>query len=364
MIVFFLPNLRPGGAERVMLNVMFSYHDAYPGVNVVLLLGEKLGPLLGDVPVTIPIYSLKAKSATKSIIPLISFCNKHKPRIIFSTLGSALAASVVKLLVSRKTIFINRIGNTIGAEKLLFKNTLKRYLYIQANKFIAKNSNHVIFQCNYMAKDHRKETGVIPKTFSIIYNPVQVDNVKRLADNIVNDKFTFIAVGRLNTQKGYQILITACAILKDSGKEFNLAIIGDGNLQESLQKQIEELQLKEYITLMGFNANPYPYMKQAAYVVSSSLYEGFSNVIIESLCLGTPVIATNCPGGNAEVIKEGENGRLCIVHDASNLAAVMEKSLEQNVVFSTEEIAANAQAIFNSDIIFKQYENILNRHLV
>ena len=105
MIVFFLPNLRPGGAERVMLNVLLSYHAAYPHAKLVLLLGEKTGPLLSEIPTTIPIYSLGAANATKSIRPLIKFCKVHQPQVVFSSLGSALAASVAKRFVSSKIVF-------------------------------------------------------------------------------------------------------------------------------------------------------------------------------------------------------------------------------------------------------------------
>ncbi|UPQ79284.1 glycosyltransferase [Flavobacterium azooxidireducens] len=363
MIVFFLPNLRPGGAERVMLNVLLSYHIAYPNTKLVLLLGEKTGPLLAEIPTTIPIYSLGAANATKSIRPLIKFCKEHQPQVVFSSLGSALAASVAKRFVSSKIVFINRIGNTIGAEKLLFKNPIKRVMYLLANRFIGKNSNHIVFQCHYMAKDYIKETGVNPKNQSIIYNPVQVEKVEQLSNEKVEKEFTFIAVGRLNPQKDYKTLLDACAILKTRNSTFTLGIIGDGNLKEELQSQLKSLQLEENVFLMGFHANPYPYMKKARYLVSSSLYEGFSNVIIESLCLGTPVIATNCPGGNAEVIHDGKNGWLCKVHDATDLSNVMEKSLDQSVELDTKTIAENAQAVFHADIIFKRYEEVLNQYI-
>lgn len=363
MIVFFLPNLRPGGAERVMLNVLLSYHVAYPNANLVLLLGEKSGPLLSEIPTSIPIFSLEAVNATKSIRPLIKFCKTHQPQVVFSSLGSALAASVAKRFVSSKIVFINRIGNTIGAEKLLFKNPIKRAMYLLANRFIGKNSDHIVFQCHYMANDYIKETGVKPKVQSIIYNPVQVEKVEKLALQNIEKSFTFIAVGRLNPQKDYKTILDACAILKEKNSNFTLGIIGDGNLKEELQSQLKSLQLEENVFLMGFHANPYPYMKKARYLVSSSLYEGFSNVIIESLCLGTPVIATNCPGGNAEVILDGKNGWLSKVQDATDLATVMERSLNQSVEFDAKTISENAQTIFNAAVIFKHYEAVLNQYI-
>lgn len=360
MIVFFLPNLRPGGAERVMLNVLLSYHTFYPQANVVLLLGEKTGKLLSEIPSTIPIHTLEASNATKSVRPLIKFCKEHQPKIVFSCLGSALAASVAKRFVSSQIVFINRIGNTIGAEKLLIKSPIKRAMYLLANRFIAKNSDTIIFQCEYMVKDFIAETGSTPPNYTYIYNPVKVEKIQNLSNQGVDKLFTFVAVGRLNPQKDYATLIQACAILKEKNPTFTLGIFGEGSLQAELETQIKNLNLEENVFLLGFQANPYPYMKQAKFLVTSSLYEGFSNVIIESLCLGTPVIATNSPGGNAEVIQDGKNGWLCKVQDSNDLALIMEKGLVNSLEFKNEDIAKAAIEKFNMDIIFEQYRKVLN----
>lgn len=363
MIVFFLPDLRAGGAERVMLNLLLTYHNHYPNTELVLLLFKKEGVLLDEVPNEIPIHELNTTGATKSVLSFISFCKNNKPKIVFSSLGPCLTTSLAKPFISKEIICINRSGNTIGAEKLLIKNPIKRKLYLLANWLIGNNSNHIIFQCQYMANDYTKETGLTPKKYSIIYNPVQIEKVERLSNQKIERVYTFVAVGRLNPQKDYKTLLCGCAILKEKNPNFTLAIIGDGNLKEELAAQIKELQLEENVFLLGLYPNPYPYMEQARYLVSSSLYEGFSNVIIESLCLGTPVIATDCPGGNAEVIKQGKNGWLCNVQDPKDVAAVMEKGLIQSVEYDNKTIAEDAQSVFNAEIIFKQYEEVLNQYI-
>ncbi|NRT15111.1 glycosyltransferase involved in cell wall biosynthesis [Flavobacterium sp. 28A] len=364
MIVFFLPDLRAGGAERVMLNLLLRYHYDFPEVKVSLLLFKKEGPLLGEVPQTIPIYELNTTGASKSVISFVSFCNKLKPNIVFSSLGASLTTSLAKPFIPNDTVIINRIGNTIGAEKLLFKNSIKRFLYIFANKIIAKMSDHVIFQCNYMAADYCKETKVTPKHFSIIYNPVKIDHVIDLASKEIAHRYTFVAVGRLNPQKDYKTLIQAAAILKQRKYEFSVAILGDGNLKADLQHQIEKANLQNEVFLLGHQANPYPYIKTASYLVSSSLYEGFSNVIIESLCLGTPVVATNCPGGNAEVINDGNNGWLCDIKDSEALANTMLNAMQNEVKDSKKDIMQKSRLIFSDDLIFAQYEIVIKKYLV
>jgi N-acetylgalactosamine-N,N'-diacetylbacillosaminyl-diphospho-undecaprenol 4-alpha-N-acetylgalactosaminyltransferase len=129
--------------------------------------------------------------------------------------------------------------------------------------------------------------------------------------------------GRLNPQKDYDNLINACAILKKQTSNFSLAILGQGNLFNQLEALIQKFGLEKNVFLLGYKANPYTYILNSNYLVSSSLYEGFSNVIIESLCLGKPVVATNCPGGNAEVITNGVNGWLCEFKNPEALAKAM-----------------------------------------
>src|SRR5690606_38182333 len=95
MVVFFLPDLRAGGAERVMLNLLERFHKEKPS-EVALLLGKKQGKLLSQIPQGIEVYELGQTSALKSIVPLICFVWKHKPDKIFSTLGSSLAVAIAK----------------------------------------------------------------------------------------------------------------------------------------------------------------------------------------------------------------------------------------------------------------------------
>ncbi|TBX66363.1 glycosyltransferase [Flavobacterium silvisoli] len=363
MIVFFLPDLRAGGAERVMLNLLVRYHSLHPDEALAMLLFRKEGPLLQEIPDTIPVFELHTKGATKSVVSFIRFCREKQPKIVFGSLGASLTTSLAKPFLPKRTVIINRIGNTIGAEKLLFTNALKRSLYIWANKIIAKKSDHVIFQCHYMAEDYIRETGVQPVSSSVIYNPVKIAHIQKLALQPVDKQYAFVAVGRLNTQKDYPTLIRACELLMKRGCVFTLAILGQGNLKKELEHQIQECGLENHVFLLGHQSNPYHYIQQSSYLVSSSLYEGFSNVIIEAFCLGKPVIATDCPGGNAEVIQHGHNGWLCQFQNPEALAETLYNGLQQNVQMTAAQIAQYGAERFSDDIIFGSYEVIIRRYL-
>jgi glycosyltransferase involved in cell wall biosynthesis len=116
-----------------------------------------------------------------------------------------------------------------------------------------------------------------------------------------------VSVGRLSEEKNYSHLIDTCIKLKNDSYEFSLVIVGDGVEYKNLHNQIKENRMEEYILLKGFEANPYPWIREADYVVCSSKYEGSSTVVQEALILGKIVITTPC-GGMSELLGDSEMG--------------------------------------------------------
>ncbi|WP_438969487.1 glycosyltransferase [Nonlabens sp.] len=359
MIVFFIPDLRAGGAERVMLTLLNEFYNTDEKSSYLLLLGKKQGDLSNLIPQDIKVLELGVTSGSKMVMPFIKFCKKHKPTVVFATLGASLTTAIAKPFISNAITIINRLGNTIGAEKKLFTNSIKRYLYILANKRIAKKSDKLIFQCNYMKEDFIKETNCIPKESYVIYNPVNVERISALSKKpVFHSSFDFVAVGRLNPQKDYFTLLNACALLKNKQIAFKLAILGEGNLRDTMQDVIDKKELNKNVFLLGHQPNPYPLMKSAKFLISSSLYEGFSNVIIESLCLGTPILASDCPGGNSETI-DISNGRLFPLKNQEALTQLMIDSLNKNSIFNKNELMKNARKKYQLKTIVSQYKNII-----
>lgn len=122
-----------------------------------------------------------------------------------------------------------------------------------------------------------------------------------------SDGANLVAVGRLTRQKGFDRLIDACAVLKREGYRFCLRILGEGPERDNLEARIRETGLQEYVQLLGFRGNPYPYLKGADLVVCASRYEGFSTVVTEALILGKPVVTTPCTGMD-ELLGDSEYG--------------------------------------------------------
>ena len=119
-----------------------------------------------------------------------------------------------------------------------------------------------------------------------------------------------LTVGRLTAQKAYEIAIDAMKILKDHGVNARWYVLGEGELRDKLQNQIDRLGLKEDFLLLGAVENPYPYYAQCDLYVHATRFEGKSIAIQEAQILGCPLLVSDC-SGNREQVTQGVDGMMC-----------------------------------------------------
>jgi glycosyltransferase involved in cell wall biosynthesis len=105
-------------------------------------------------------------------------------------------------------------------------------------------------------------------------------------------------------------------------------LIGDGPLRTALEETATALGVRDDVAFLGFRTNPYPFIKRAAALVLSSRWEGFGNVLVEALALGTSVVSTDCPHGPTEILDGGRFGVLVPIGDAEGMALAMEQVLD------------------------------------
>lgn len=169
----------------------------------------------------------------------------------------------------------------------------------------------------------------------------------------------FVAVGRLVIQKDFVSLLEAFSIAKKK-TDIRLLIIGDGPLRSLLQKQIQALSLENFVQLLGFVDNPYPYMKRSSGLVLSSVEEAFGLVIVEALVIGIPVVAVDSIGGGPrEILNNGEYGILVPSNNVAALAHGMLSLLEpsKSTLFSTK--AKKRADFFSCQNIGKKWINFI-----
>lgn len=167
-----------------------------------------------------------------------------------------------------------------------------------------------------------------------------------------------VALGRLTTQKSFDRLLQACALLKRDEYDFHLRILGEGPERQNLEALIVDLHLESFVSLVGFQTNPYPYVNTADLVVCSSVYEGLSTVVTEALILGKPVVTTPCTGMQ-ELLGDSQYG-LITKDSAQGIYEGIKKLLDDPALVAHYAAAAKERGLqFSGSTILKQTEDFL-----
>ena len=148
---------------------------------------------------------------------------------------------------------------------------------------------------------------------------------------------TLVTVGRMVYQKGYDIAVEAADILRNQGLYFHWYFVGDGAMRETIEKLIRERHLNNHITLLGEQANPYPYMVAADIYVQTSRFEGFGITLAEARILGKSVISTNFPVVYNQIV-DGENGLI---------AYMTPDSIAEKIILLTRDTRLREQLFHN-----------------
>ena len=204
--------------------------------------------------------------------------------------------------------------------------------------------------------------GNIPEA-EVIYNTIDTEEIFKksnedLPPSITKNKLTLVMLGRLMTQKNYPRLLKAAKALLNEGFDFDLLILGEGEERPALEKYISENNLCNNVKMLGFQNNPYPFIKNADLLVCSSNYEGFSTFVTEGLILGKTIVTTDCSGmyellGKNEygLITENddkafENGLRKMLSDSAMLSDYTEKAKLRSKQFSKENLTAETEKLF------------------
>lgn len=188
--------------------------------------------------------------------------------------------------------------------------------YYDANIRMLYNYADRIISVSHGVKDDLiKNYGVHERLIRTIYNFIDKDTIERkskekLHQNIldfIGSSKVILNVGRMVKQKNQKKLIVQFAKLINDGEDVKLIIIGDGELEDELIKTSRELGVSEFVKIIKYNKNPFPFYKLATIVAVSSEYEGLPNVILEAMLLGVPVVSTDCLAGPRELLRHSEN---------------------------------------------------------
>ncbi len=323
LITIFLPNLAGGGAERSM--VTLANGIAERGYKVHLVLAKNQGVYFKEVSAGIDFHVLDSPRTIFSAPLLAHYIRRYRPYALISALENANLAAIWArwLLASDPVLVISERS----LSNLLFRGHHRRELRMLP--FLAsifyRFADYIVAVSKGVARDliNRKFPS---KKIRVIYNPLDIERITVLGEEpVLHPWFSekkipiIVAVGRLSKEKNFGLLLSAFELLLKR-METRLLILGEGEERPNLERFIAELGISDKVDLPGFDPNPFKYMKRADVFVLPSRFEGLPGALLQAMALGTPVVATDCPGGNREILEDGKWGALVPVGDSTRMA--------------------------------------------
>jgi glycosyltransferase involved in cell wall biosynthesis len=338
-------DLTGGGAERVQLTLLEHLDRDKFDIQVFYLSGQ--GTLHELVPsdITLTYGVPETESLILRAVPVLVRLIKlaYRCDVIFAMQeGTPIyLATVVGRLTGRPVVgWIH----TPWASQLPNYNPWHRWassLYLLTNKLIGVSEG--------VTEDLLRAYPRLRGKVTTIHNPLLLQRLQtqaRAASPVWADqvfaKRTVLAAGRLAPEKGFDILLRAFAKLLQRGLDLHLLILGEGKERTKLEDMASRLGISNRVFMPGFQENPYPFFIRADVFVLSSRYEGLGIVLLEAITLGLPVVATDCPYGPREILKDGKYGILVPPEDATALAEAayaLIDSAERRAALGTADVA-------------------------
>jgi glycosyltransferase involved in cell wall biosynthesis len=326
---FLLPELGGGGAERMILALANGFGRA--GIPTDMIVMSAQGDFFDELGPDTRLVDLGTRRASRSVPALRRHIQDVGLDVLISGLDHvnvcATAAVMLgprrpRLLLSQRNTLTHSNRKRIAPVNWLIRRALHR-------------ADCVLTVSEGVRQDLLEHHGLPPERVVTTYNPVVSQAMLDLAQEEpvaipgLEQRRYVLACGRLEPQKGFDVLIEAFTRIATACPDIDLVILGRGQLRDALQQQAAGAGIAGRVHLPGFARNPFALMRRAELFILSSRHEGLPGVLIQAMACGTKVVSTDCESGPREILEGGRYGSLVPVGNVDALAQAIRTSLEQ-----------------------------------
>ncbi|MEA2018417.1 MAG: glycosyltransferase [Campylobacterota bacterium] len=358
-ITFIINNLKGGGAEKVCITLANGLVKRGFDIDLVVL-GLKGSVREAELSKDVKLINLEVHNTRKSVFALKKYIKQEKPTTILSfnrqiSIVLGLVRTIFKFkfkLISRNIIFLSVAESH---KKGLWHGVVSSFL---VKKFYSL-SDCIIAQSIDMGKDLQDYLKMDDSKIVVINNPInrEIEKFVNMKNEFkIEKKNYFLCVGRLENQKAFHYAINAFYVVLKKYPLLKLKIVGSGSLEDELKNLVKKLGIERNIDFEGFQSEMIPYYLFANATILTSLFEGFPNVLTESIALGTPVVSFDCPSGPNEIVQDGLNGYLVKYKDTNHLISCMELALNNEWDYTK---LIHSVDCYSSNKILNEYEKLL-----
>lgn len=329
-ISILLPDLRGGGAERVMVDLAREFVRLGHTVEFVLL--QATGDFLPEAQRDFAVFDLATPRTRNVPWPLARYMRDRKPYAVIANMWPLTSAAVIGKAISRQPCRLLLVEHCTLSRQYAAWGALHNTLLSASMSATYHFADQVAAVSDGSATDTARLARIPPDRVTVLHNPIPQrpmpgPEARAMADALwaCPPRRRILTVGSLKDQKNHPLLLRSFATM--SCPDARLMLLGQGTNEAALRRLASDLGIADRVIFAGFHADPSPFYATADLFVLSSDYEGLPTVLMEALSFGLPVVSTDCPSGPAEILEGGRFGCLVPVGDAPALARAMEDAL-------------------------------------
>lgn len=359
-VLIYLPNLNCGGAESV--TVRLANYLAGSGHSVKLITSIGGGPLEDILDSRIEYLCLGLSNQWQAILKIPSVIKRVKPDIIFTTMKESCFIMILSNYIAfSHAKMIIREANTVSLqlkEEKKFSQRIKNYLIATSYRFADK-----IIALSDEIKSDLVSSFHLSKEIDVIPNPIDFDKMEKAVMSPLrheelydNNILKLITVARFYPQKNHLFMVNALANYIKKHPNVKWFLVGDGPLKNEIQERIELLGISKHVVFLGFQQNPLAIVNACDVFVLPSLYEGFSNALLEAAALNKKILVSDAQTTSVAFLKKLNVGSCYINDDINDFCIKLES---EACSIGDPGVSSRMRCEYSEEAVFGSYAKVM-----